>query len=61
LIPFLSDSAIAVRTTRSSRAIEGQRHMRPFGLADFLPRRANVVAGRLHAEAGGVLAVALSA
>src|SRR3546814_8829929 len=44
---------------RERRIVEGHGHVRPFGLADFLPRRADVVARRLHAEVGGVLVVAL--
>ena len=44
---------------RERRIVDGNRQVIPPGLAGFLPRRADVVAGGLEAEVGGVLAAAL--
>src|SRR3546814_12786626 len=61
LFPYttLFRSQAGIDRRRERRIVEGHGHVRPFGLADFLPRRADVVARRLHAEVGGVLVVAL--
>src|SRR5690606_35313625 len=44
---------------RERRIVEGHGQVVPPGLAGLLPRRADVVAGGLEAEVGGVLAAAL--
>ena len=44
---------------RERRIVEGHGQVSPPGLAGLLPCRADVVAGGLEAEVGGVLAVAL--
>ena len=44
---------------RERRIVEGYGHVGPSGFAGLLPRRADVVAGRLKAEVRGVFVVAL--
>ena len=44
---------------RERRIVDGHRQVIPPGLAGFLPRRADLMTGRLEMEVGGVLGVAL--
>ncbi len=44
---------------RERRIVDGHRQVIPPGLAGFLPRRAEVVAGRLQAEVRGAFVLAL--
>lgn len=56
---FLTFEQSGIDRCRERRIVQGHGHIGASGPADFLPRRADVVAGRVKAEVGGAFVLAL--